>query len=171
MSQALVAPAGLEGVVVGPTKLSNVEGKAGRLSYHGYDIHDIAPNAHFEEIVYLMHFGELPTRAELDEIRRTLAANRELPPPLLAMMGSLPRDSWPMDVLRTSISMLSQFEPHNIDGAHTSNADAAIKLIAKTPTIVAAWDRIRRGLEAIPSRPSYNAAENFLWMRTGEVPH
>ena len=170
MSQALIAPPGLEGVVVASTKLSNVEGKIGRLTYCGYDIHDIAPNAHFEEIVYLLHFGELPTRAELDDIRRKLASHRELPAPVVAMMKSLPKDSWPMDVLRTSISMLSQFEPHNPDGAHTSDIDGALKLIAKTPTIVAAWDRVRRGLEPVAPRADYDAAANFLWMRTAQTP-
>lgn len=171
MPQALVAPPGLEGVVVASTKLSNVEGKIGRLTYCGYDIHDIAPNAHFEEIVYLMHFGELPTRAQLDDIRAKLAAHRTLPEPLVAMMKSLPKDAWPMDVLRTSISLLSQFEPHNAGGAHTSDVEGAIKLIAKTPTIVAAWDRVRRGLEPVAPRNDYDAAANFLWMRTGEEPH
>ncbi|HVA38036.1 MAG TPA: citrate/2-methylcitrate synthase [Candidatus Dormibacteraeota bacterium] len=171
MSQALFAPAGLEGVVVGPTRLSNVEGKIGRLTYYGYDIHDLAPNAHFEEVVYLLHFGELPTRSQLDGLRAKLAEHRDLPPAVVAMMKSLPKDSWPMDVLRTSISMLSQFEPHNHDGAHTSDEDAATKLIAKTPTIVAAWDRVRRGLEPVPPRAEYDAAANFLWMRTGEEPH
>jgi len=171
MPEALIAPPGLEGVVVGSTKLSNVEGKIGRLTYRGYDINDIAPNAHFEEVVYLLHFGELPTRAQYNDIRRRLAAHRELPEPVIAMMKSLPNDSWPMDVLRTSISMLSQFEPHNHDGAHTSDVETAMKLIAKTPTIVAAWDRIRRGLEPIPPRANYDAAENFLWMRTGEPAH
>ncbi len=168
--QSLVVDPGLEGVVVGATDLSNVEGLEGRLTYRGYDIHDVAPNASFEEVCYLLLFGELPNRHQLADLGVRLAANRALPPQVLAFMQATPKDAWPMDVLRTAISSLALFTPHLEDGAHASNPRSAIHLIAKTPTIVAAWDRIRRGLAPIAPLPNLSTAANFLYMRTGRPP-
>ncbi|MBD5636077.1 MAG: citrate synthase, partial [Candidatus Eremiobacteraeota bacterium] len=161
---------GLEGVVVGSTDLSNVEGLAGRLTYRGYDIDDLAPSSTFEEICYLLLFGLLPNPHQLADLKVRLAANRALPPQLIDLMKATPRDAWPMDVLRTAISALALFTPHLEDGAHPSNPRSAIHLIAKTPTIVAAWDRIRRGLEPIAPQPNLATAANFLYMRTGRAP-
>jgi citrate synthase len=161
---------GLEGVVVGETVLSNVEGEAGRLTYRGYDIHDLAENASFEEVVHLLLFGQLPTHQELIDLTARLAALRPLPSGLLAMLHAVPRDAWPMDVLRTAVSAISQFIPHRPDGSHETSVETAIDLIAKFPTIVAAWDRIRRGLEPIAPDPKLSTAANFLFMRTGELP-
>jgi citrate synthase len=161
---------GLEGVVVGATDLSNVEGLEGRLTFRGYDIHDLAPNATFEEVCYLLLFGQLPNKYQLEDLNVRLAANRMLPQPLIDWMEATPKESWPMDVLRTMISGLALFSPHMEDGAHPSNPRTAIHLIAKTPTIVAAWDRIRRGLKAIEPLPNLSTAANFLYMRTGKIP-
>jgi citrate synthase len=161
---------GLEGVVVGETVLSNVEGEAGRLTYRGYDIHDLAENATFEEVVHLLLFGQLPTHQELIDLNARLAARRALPSGLLAMLHALPRDAWPMDVLRTGVSAISQFIPHRPDGSHETSVETAIDLIAKFPTIVAAWDRMRRSLEPIGPDPKLATAANFLYMRTGELP-
>ena len=161
---------GLEGVVVGETVLSNVEGEAGRLTYRGYDIHDLAENASFEEVVHLLLFGQLPTHQELIDLNARLCARRPLPSGLLAMLHALPREAWPMDVLRTAVSAVSQFIPHRPDGSHETSVDTAIDLIAKFPTIVAAWDRMRRGLEPIAPDLKLSIAANFLYMRTGEVP-
>jgi len=166
-----VVDRGLEGVVVGSTELSNVEGLAGRLTYRGYDIHDLAPNATFEEIVYLLLFGQLPNRHQLNDLKVRMAANRMLAQPLLDWMALVPKTAWPMDVLRTAVSGLALYTPYEPgDGSHPSDARTAILLIAKTPIIVAAWDRIRRGLEPIEPRRDLSTAANFLYMRTGEVP-
>jgi citrate synthase len=170
-STGTVVDRGLEGVVVGSTDLSNVEGQEGRLTYRGYDIHDLAPNATYEEIVYLLLFGQLPNRHQLDDLRVRMGANRLLPQPLLDWMNLVPRDAWPMDVMRTAISGLALYTPYQPeDGWHPSNARTAIMLISKAPIIVAAWDRIRRGLEPIEPRPDLTHAANFLYMRNGEVP-
>ncbi|MGB8267291.1 MAG: citrate/2-methylcitrate synthase [Candidatus Velthaea sp.] len=166
----LVVDRGLEGVIVGETVLSNVEGEIGRLTYRGYDIHDLAVNATFEEVVHLLLYGHLPTHSELQELNAKIAEDRPLPSALIAMMHAIPKDAWPMDVLRTSISALAHFVPHAPDGSHASDTDAAINLVAKTPSIVAAWDRIRRGLEPIAPDPKLRHAANFLWMRSGEKP-
>lgn len=161
---------GLEGVVVGSTVLSNVEGQVGRLTYRGYDIDDLAPNVSFEEVVHLLLYGHLPTVDELDSLKRELASRRSLPDQLIAAMQSVPKKAWPMDVLRTITSGLALFVPANNKGEHVSDVHSAIELIAKMTTILAAWDRIRRDLEPIEPRADLSHAANFLYMRSGKVP-
>jgi citrate synthase len=166
-----VVDRGLEGVVVGSTQLSNVEGAIGRLTYRGYDIDDLAPNATFEEVVHLLLYGHLPNHHELDQLKRELGSRRSLPEPLVSAMQNVPKTAWPMDVLRTVVSGLGLFSPVNVRGEHLSDVHTAIELIAKLPTIVAAWDRIRRGLDPIDPRSDLSQAGNFLFMRSGKVPH
>jgi citrate synthase len=115
-------------------------------------------------------FGTLPTAYQLEDLRVRLAANRALPKELIAWMQSLPKDAPPMAVLRTMVSALALFTPHLEDGAHASNPRAAIALIAKTQTIVAAWNRIRRGLPPIEPLPHLSTAANFLYMCSGRAP-
>jgi 2-methylcitrate synthase len=170
-TQGLVVDRGLEGVVVGHTGLSNVEGGIGRLSYRGYDIDDLAPNATFEEVAHLLLYGHLPNKTELERLKRELGARRSLPEPLVNAMQSVPKTAWPMDVLRTIVSGLGLFSPVNTHGEHLSDVHTAIELIAKTPTIVAAWDRIRRGLDPVEPRADLSQAGNFLYMRAGKLPH
>jgi citrate synthase len=165
-----VVDPGLEGVVVGETVLSNVEGEAGRLTYRGYDIHDLAEHANFEEVAHLLLYGHLPTLQELTDFNAALLAKRPLPSGLIAMMHAIPRDAWPMDVLRTATSAIGHFVPHRPDGSHETSVNTAIDLIAKFPTIVATWGRMRRGLDPIAPDPTLTTAANFLYMRTGEKP-
>ncbi|HLX26826.1 MAG TPA: citrate/2-methylcitrate synthase, partial [Candidatus Cybelea sp.] len=166
-----VVDRGLEGVVVGSTQLSNVEGAIGRLTYKGYDIDELAPNATFEEVVHLLLYGHLPNRHELDMLKRELGSRRSLPEPLITAMQNVPKTAWPMDVLRTIVSGLGLFSPVNAHGEHLSDVHTAIELVAKMPTIVAAWDRIRRGLDPVEPRADLSQAGNFLYMRSGKVPH
>ncbi|MDP9111395.1 MAG: hypothetical protein M3M96_07165 [Candidatus Eremiobacteraeota bacterium] len=166
----IVVDRGLEGIVVGSTVLSNVEGQIGRLTYRGYDIDDLAPTATFEEIISLLLYGHLPTSDELESLKRELAARASLPQPLVAAMQSVPKTAWPMDVMRTIVSGLALFSPVNGKGEHVSDVHTAIELIAKMTTILAAWDRIRRGLDPIEPRADLSHAANFLYMRTGKVP-
>ena len=161
---------GLEGVTVGTTGLSDVDGIAGRLRYRGFDIDDLAAHATFEETVHLLLFGALPTAHQVADLGVRLAANRSLPTAVLAMMREMPTDAWPMEVLRTAVSALALFTPHQENGAHLSTPRTAIGLIAKTPTIVAAWDRLRRGLAPVDPLPHLGMAANFLYMRTGRMP-
>ncbi len=169
-SSGTVVDRGLEGIIVGTTALSEIDGAAGRLRYRGYDIDDLASNASFEEVVHLLLFGTLPTAHQLADLGVRLAANRALPPAVLAMLREIPIDAWPMDVVRTAVSALALFAPHQENGAHLSTPRTAISLIAKTPTIVAAWDRLRRGLQPIDPLPRLGMAANFLYMRTGRMP-
>jgi citrate synthase len=170
LSTGMVVDRGLEGVVVGSTVLSNVEGQTGRLTYRGYDIDDLAPAASFEEVAHLLLYGHLPTAAELETFSRELASRRGLPGPLVTAMQSVPKTAWPMDVMRTVVSGLALFVPVNNHGEHVSDVHSAIELIAKFTTILAAWDRIRRGLEPIEPRTDLSHAANFLYMRSGKVP-
>jgi citrate synthase len=170
LTSGTVVDRGLEGVVAGSTGLSRVDGPAGRLGYRGYDIDELAANSSFEEVCYLLLFGDLPNSNQLADLKVRLAANRSLPAPLLALMKATPKEAWPMDVLRTALSALALFTPHSEDGSHPSNPRSAIHLIAKTPMIVAAWDRIRRGLEPIAAQPHLSSAANFLYARSGRAP-
>jgi citrate synthase len=169
MASTVVNP-GLEGIVVGETVLSNVEGEVGRLTYRGYDIHDLAPSVSYEEVVHLLFYGVLPSQGELDAFSAKLAGLRALPAPTLAILRDIPRDAWPMDVLRTAISSLAHVLPHQPSGAHVSDVDAALGLIAKTATIVAAWDRLRRGLEPVAPRADLRHAANFYAMYADKTP-
>jgi citrate synthase len=169
-TSSTVVDRGLEGVVVGSTVLSNVEGQIGRLTYRGYDIDDLAPSASFEEVVHLLLYGHLPTAAELEALKRELASRASLPEPLIAAMQAVPKTAWPMDVMRTIVSGLALFVPANNKGEHVSDVHSAIELIAKATTILAAWDRIRRGLDPIPPRAELSHAANFLYMRSGKMP-
>lgn len=161
---------GLEGVVVGSTAISLVAGEEGRLIYRGFDIADLAANASFEEVAYLLWNGRLPTAPELEETRRLMAAGRELPAPVTDMLRRFPAGAWPMDVLRTAVSAIGTHVPPRPDGTHASDTSAAIRLTSVAATAVAAWDRIRRKLDPIAPRTDLTHAANFLYMKNGEEP-
>lgn len=156
---------GLEGVVAATTSLSKVEGTAGRLFYRGYNIHDLARHASFEEVAYLLWYGHLPGRAELADLKSKLVAERTLPGSLLTVLQSLPSTAGPMDVLRTAVSAW---------GAATIKGkpiiEQAIALTARFPLILAAFHRLRSGLQPLESRPELGHAANYLYLLTGQIP-
>ena len=145
-------------------------GQEGRLTYRGYDIADLAAHASFEEVAFLLWHGRLPNTAELDSTRRDMAAQRSLPGQLIDSLRAVPHNAWPMDVVRTGVSSLSQYVPPRPDGTHVSDVAAAMRLTAATATIVAAFDRVRRDLEPVAPRADLTHAANFLYMKNGEVP-
>lgn len=161
---------GLEGVVAAETAISDIDGKKGILSYVGYDIHDLAPNATFEEVAYLLHNLELPTRAQLDEIKTQLAAEREPNELAMQLLPHLAENCAPMSMLRTAVSASSAKDPDGWDTSKEANYRKGIRLIAVFPTLVAYYDRQRKGLELVPPDPSLSQAANFLWMLKGEKP-
>jgi citrate synthase len=120
--------------------------------------------------VHLLLYGHLPTKAELATLSKEIASRRMIPEPLINAMERAPKNAWPMDVLRTIVSGLSLFVPVDAKGAHVSDVHAAIELVAKVPTVVAMWDRIRRGLEPVEPRTDLSQAANFLYMCRGELP-
>jgi citrate synthase len=161
--------AGLEGVIAGESEICYIDGYAGTLSYRGYNIHTLADHANFEEVVYLLWNGRLPKASELDALKADLAANRALPQPVLDFLASVPK-AVPMDVLRTAVSMLSLYDPLARDNSPVANRTKAKKLMAQTPTIVSAFDRLRNGKPVLAGDPSLGLAGNFLYTLTGKRP-
>jgi citrate synthase len=162
---------GLEDVVVTHSYICDLDGKLGKLTYYGVDIHDLAEHSSFEETAYLLWHGRLPTRAQLEELKEQLIANRALPGRVMEIMRMLPTTTPPMDALRTIVSSLSSFDPDVNDRAPEKNYHRAILLTATMPTIVAAWDRLRNGKEPVTPLTRGDHATNFLYMLTGEMPN
>jgi citrate synthase len=165
-----VPKGGLEEVVAAQTKLSDIDGKLGRLSYVGYDIHDLAESSTFEEVVYLLHRLRLPTRDELEDINEELVGDREISGFLQDLMPTLAAQTSPMSMLRTSVSAASAYDPDGWENSDEANYRKSIRLIAKTPTLLASYHRIRSGEDPIPANPKLPHAANFLYMLLGEEP-
>jgi citrate synthase len=164
---------GLEGVLVAESALSDIDGEAGRLVYRGYDIEDLARETSYEEVLYLLWNGELPDQASLAEFADSMAAERAIDDYVLDALDALAADDeLPMSALRTGVSMLSASEPE--PDADPQDADAARRkgrrVVAKIPTILAAYDRCRRGEKPVEPRADLDHAANFLYMLTGEEP-
>ncbi|HLI71147.1 MAG TPA: citrate synthase [Ktedonobacteraceae bacterium] len=161
---------GLEDIVAAHSYICDLDGKLGKLTYFGVDIHDLADHASFEETAYLLWHGTLPTKSQLAEVKEQLWAARTLPGPIGEFLHMLPRTSTPMDVLRTTVSALSMFDPTPHDKSPTANRRRAIQLTAVMPTIVATWERLRKGLNPVAPLTDGDHATNFLYMLKGEMP-
>jgi citrate synthase len=161
-------PNGLEGVVAAQTELSHVFGDEGRLVYRGYDIHELAGKASFEEVAYLLWIGHLPDRAELDEFELKLGANRTLPGGVIEALRQLPPNALPLDALRTGVSMLGALEPDAF--TFEPDLDQAISVSARFPAILAAFSRLREGKEPVQGRADLNTAQNYLYQIHGTEP-
>jgi citrate synthase len=162
------AAAGLRGVVAAQSKIGDVNGEQGILIYQGYNIHDLAEHATFEEVIHLLWHGELPTQVQLDELKDEISANYEIPAEIVAGMKYMPKDADPMDVLRTCVSALDFYDKAGRGTDRESAVKAAVKLTGQMGTIAAAWDRIRNGKDVVRPDKSLNIAENFLYMLRGE---
>ena len=161
---------GLRGVVAASSSIGDVNGEKGELIYQGLNIHDLATKSTFEEVVFLLWDGRLPKRAELDELRKNVAASYELPEPVAKLIKTFPTDAEPMDALRTAISALSFYDKESRDLSRAASLRVATRLTARFPTVVAAIDRARNGLDSVKPRPDLNIATNFLYMLKGEMP-
>ncbi|WP_246985634.1 citrate synthase [Halorientalis marina] len=164
---------GLEGVLVAESELSYIDGDAGELVYRGYTIDDLARDASFEEVLYLLWHGHLPDRSELDDFSGEMSAERELDADVLALIENLAaQDENPMAALRTAVSALSAYDPDA--GADPQDREANLRkgrrITAKIPTIVAAFTRLRDGQDPVAPREELGHAENFLYMLNGEEP-
>jgi citrate synthase len=160
---------GLEGVIAGESAICWVDPNAGLL-YRGYDIHELAVETSFEEIVWLLLHADLPTSEQFGGITRELAKERFLPKPVLEMLALMPRDAHPMDVLRTGVSMLGAFDPELNDPSQSANLRKAVRLIAKVSALIADGWRISQGQEPIPPNATLTHAGNFLFTLTGAPP-
>jgi citrate synthase len=161
---------GLEDIVVTSSRICSIDSQRGIIRYRGIDIGDLARYSSYEETVYLLWFGELPTSTELDAFKAKLAAERELDEAIWNTLTSLPGRPRPMEALRTMVSALSCCDPHINDHTPEGNINKAIRLTAKIPTIAAYYHRYLEGLERVHPDPSLGHAENFLYMWRGETP-
>lgn len=161
---------GLDGVVVADSNTSLVNGEEGKLIYVGYKIEDLAQNADYEEVVFLLWNGRLPKKGELTSLRKDIAANAALPEAVLAQMQQYPKDSNGMAVLRTVTSLLALYdadaEQHTVEAARRK----AIRLTGQLTTACAAWIRISQGKEPVTPRTDLNLAQNFVYMITNAEP-
>jgi citrate synthase len=164
------APKGLEGIVATTSKICYIDGDRGVLAYRGIDIHELAERSNFEETCYLLWFGKLPTRSEMQELRQRLAAERHLDPSILTLLRNAPRAALPMEVLRTAVSALSFYDPDDKKNDHDANVAKAIRLTSQIAMIVAAYDRIRKGKPVVEPDRSLSHAANFLLLLNGERP-
>jgi citrate synthase len=161
---------GLRGVVIADTRISDVQGAAGKLIYRGYLIQDLAKTASFEEVAYLLLFEKLPNAAELEKLKAQLTAEMDIPSEVIAALKTRPKDSQVMDILQAGVSLLANHDPDITDQTKEAAIRMAVRLIAKFPTLVAAWDRIRNDKEPLSPLPDLDHAANFLYMLKGEEP-
>jgi citrate synthase len=140
---------GLDGIIAAQTRLSDVRGEAGELIYAGYDINELAGKVTFEEVIHLLHWNHLPNRKELAELHATLAAERELPKGVVDILRLVPRDTPPMDIIRTAVSATGCFDPQRDDSSYDDLRRKAMRLIAQIPMITACFHRLRRLLEQV----------------------
>lgn len=162
---------GLAGVPACESAISYIDGNIGVVEYRGYPIADLAANSTFEEVTFLLWNGRLPNAAELEELTASLAARRQVPEAILDIIRLLPKDGHPMDALQTCVSALGMFNPDNRAWKDKEKAhEMCLELLAVLPTLTAAFDRVRRGLEIIAPDPTASTAANFLYMVNGEMP-
>jgi citrate synthase len=160
---------GLRGIEVADTKISNIDGEKGKLIYRGFDILDLTKNSTFEETAYLLLYNKLPTKQQLEEFNSKLIEARYIPKQMQKNMGNWRKDADPMDMLQAFVSALAGYYDEEFSNKEASY-DKAINLIAKVPTIISSWQRIRNGLEIVDPDSSLSHAANFLYMMTGEKP-
>jgi citrate synthase len=161
-------PNGLESVVAASTALSEVFGEEGKLVYRGYDIHELAGKASFEEVAHLLWIGHLPNRRELSDLEGKFGANRVLPDEVVDGLRALPTNANPMDALRTGVSLLGAIDPGMYD--NEPDLDEAITIAARFPAILAAFFRLREGKEPVKGRSDLNTAQNYLYQLFDKEP-
>jgi citrate synthase len=161
---------GLEGVVAANTRLSDVKGDVGELTYCGYNIDELAGKVSYEEVVHLLHHNHLPNRKELEDLKGRLVEKRALPQGVVDMIKGFPISTPPMHAIRTAISALGCFDPEAEDDSQDAQRHKAVRLIARIPIITAYFHRARQGKSLLPPDPALGEAANFLYLLDGEKP-
>ncbi len=161
---------GLEGVTAASSSICFIDGAKGILSYRGYDINELAPNATFEEVIFLLWDGRLPTAEELAALKADLAGKRDLPPGAMAVLREVATQMGPMDAIRTTVSALSAGRGDADEYSLEADRLKAVATTAQFATIVAYYHRLRRGLPIVLPDPELSHAGNFLWMLNGKKP-
>lgn len=161
---------GLRGFSVATTRIGDVDGKAGKLIYRGYLVQDLAGKVSYEEVAYLLLHERLPRKVELENFKKQLASERSVPPGVIAALKTMPKEALSMDVLQAATALLAHHDPDTRTRSPEGAYRMGLKLIAKFPTIVAAWDRIRNDKKPIDPNPELGHAANFLYMLTEKIP-
>ena len=160
---------GLDGVIAGETTICQVDPNAGLL-YRGYDVHDLAVNVPFEDVAWLLIYGDLPTRQQSETLRARLAADHALPRPVVDILRLFPADAAPNDVLRTGVSMLGTFDPQVNDHSHAANVEKSLRLLARVSTLVTSGWRIAQGKAPVDPPAKLSHSGRFLFCLTGKEP-
>ena len=161
---------GLDGVNIDTSEISSIDGQKGELVYRGYDIRELADEASFEEVTYLLWNDDLPTESQLAEFKEQIASHVGIPDEVCDMLGRLPEGIHPMHAVRTAISLLGALDKE-ADSVETENVHRiGLRLMAQFPTIVAAYNRLRDGKDVVQPDPELSIAENFLYTLNGEKP-
>jgi len=169
MSDTVKINRGLKGIYFERSGVSLIDGAKGELSYRGYSIHDLATKSSFEEVAYLLIYGELPSRGELGAFDARLKGARHLPNQIYDIIGAC-KDGHPMDVLRTAVSALAALEPQSRKVDEAAFVENGIRLTAQVPMIIAAHEAARNGRTPVMPDPALSHAANWLWMLKGERP-
>ena len=169
MSDTVKINRGLKGVYFERSGVSHIDGAKGELLYRGYSIHDLATQSTFEEVAYLLIYGELPTASQLAEFDARLKEARVLPPQVLDVIEAT-KDGHPMDVLRTAVSALAALEPNSTRTGEQDFEANGIRLLSQVPMVIAAHHAIRQGRRPVGADPDLGHAANWLWMLKGEKP-
>jgi len=169
MTEPVKINRGLKGVYFERSAVSDIDGAAGKLTYRGYSIHDLAEHSTFEETAYLLLYGDLPTAPDLSAFEAALKAARFLPPEILAIIENI-KSGHPMDVLRTCVSALAALEPASQEVGEEAFLANGIRLTSQIPMIVAAHHAIRQGNRPTAPDPNLSHAANWLWMLKGDLP-
>ncbi len=170
MKEPVVIHKGLDNVYVMESKICFIDGEASKLFYRGYSIEDLAQHSTFEETAYLLIYGTLPNKRQLEDFKKRISSQRSLEPGLLQLIRSFPIASDPMDVLRTAVSALALYDQQPTTDKLEERVDKAVRILGRMPTIIAAFDRFRNRREPIPPQPDLNHAANFLHMLAGKTP-
>jgi len=166
----VVISKGLENICIDKSTICYIDGFHSKLYYRGYSIEDLAKNSTYEETVYLILYGRLPTRRELNDFSGWMREERDIPREVIELLARIPRDIEPMEMLRTAVSYLGNLDPGRHDMTLEGVRRKTIRLISKMPTVIAYWYRIRDGREIVCPDPRLNHAENLLYMMHGEKP-
>lgn len=162
---------GLEGVVIDTTKVSKVNPETNSLIYRGYPVQELAENCSFEEVAFLLYYAELPNSDQLESFKNRERQYRDVSQTVLKAIEAFPKETHPMDAIRTAVSILGCEDTHKINGSQEEyNLDRAIQLLAKIPTLIAAHYRLRKGQKVIAPRKDFSIAENFFYMCFDKVP-
>ena len=161
---------GLEGVIAAESKICKIDGEKGKLNYMGYSIEDLVRHCSYEEVCYLLLYGELPTLSQFEDFQKKMRAARPLKPEILEMIRSFPRENHPMELLQSVIAFLSGYVDHKVEHSATCNCRQTLHQVAQLATVIAAYQRIKNGEDAVEPREDLSHGANFLYMLHGKEP-